>query len=73
MAFSTSTLQTEVELIFDSSGKTLISPDSLPHAYTYNASNQLIADTMTDGTNTWIKTFVYSGSNLTAESAWVKQ
>ncbi len=47
--------------------------DALPHAYTYNTSGNVLTDTCTNGTNTWVKTYTYTGSNLTSESAWVKQ
>lgn len=51
----------------------LIDLDSLPHTYTYNGSNQLITESVTNTINTWVKTYTYTGSNLTSESVWVKQ
>jgi len=30
-------------------------------------------DTATDGTATWVKTYSYTGANLTGETKWVKQ
>ena len=55
----------------DSTGTTLL-PDSLSHVYGYTNS-LLTSDTATDGTHTWVKTFTYTGTQLTGESKWVKQ
>lgn len=62
-----------ISYVYDSTGKNLISPDSLAHVITYNGSNLILTDTITDGTNTWIQTYTYTGSNLTGKSAWVLQ
>jgi len=58
----------------DSTGNFPLNPDALPHVYTYNGPNGAIdTDTCTNGTLTWKKTYTYTASNLTGESAWVKQ
>lgn len=46
---------------------------SLPVAYGYDASDRLTTITKTDGADTWVKTFSYTGDNLTGETAWTKQ
>lgn len=51
----------------------IICPDDLDHTYAYNGSSQLTSDTATDGTNTWVKTFTYSGSTVVTESGWLPQ
>jgi YD repeat-containing protein len=73
MAFTSASTDATIELVFDSTGSQLISPSSLAHTYGYDGSNNLITDTITDGVSTWVKTYTYTGSNLTSESAWVKQ
>jgi hypothetical protein len=62
-----------INYVMDSMGENALSPDSLPHVRTYNGSNQILTDTVTDGTNTWVQTYTYTGSNLTGLSAWVLQ
>lgn len=59
--------------IADSTGNYALDPTSLAHVYTYDGSNNLLTDTCTDGAKTWKKTFTYTSSLLTAESAWVVQ
>lgn len=61
-----------INYVMDNSGNAL-SPDSLPHVYTYNGSNAILTDTVTDGTNTWVQTYTYTGSNLTGKSVWALQ
>lgn len=56
----------------DSAG-TPINPDAWSHTYAYDATGQLTTDTATDGTATWVKTYSYTNSRLTAETRWVKQ
>lgn len=73
MSYTPAAANIIVELVFDSSGSRLISPPSMAHTYGYDGSNNLITDTITDSTGTWIKTYTYSGTTLTGESAWVKQ
>jgi hypothetical protein len=60
--------------VIDSTGQFPLDPDSLKHVYTYAGPNgALDTDTCTDGVHTWIKTFTYTGTSMTGESAWVKQ
>lgn len=57
--------------VLDSAG-TPINPDNMSHTYGYTSGN-LVTDTATDGTSTWVKTFGYTDGNVTSESLWVKQ
>lgn len=41
--------------------------------FTYDASNNLETATITDGTNTWVRTYTYTDGNQTSDSGWVKQ
>ncbi|MBK7314913.1 hypothetical protein [Candidatus Aalborgicola defluviihabitans] len=56
----------------DSAG-TPFTSDACSHVYGYNGSGQMITDTATDGTRTWVKTFSYTSGNLTGETKWVLQ
>jgi len=67
------TLYPEGVVIIDPATGAPVNDDALSHAYAYNASGQLISDTATDGTSTWVKTYSYTGNNLTAETKWVEQ
>lgn len=49
----------------------VVNPDDYDHVYGYNGDDQLVTDTFQTLTATWTKTFTYTGSNLTGESAWV--
>lgn len=63
----------EVNGEFDSDGN-VISPSRYNHTYGYNASGNLVTDTISDGSTTWVKTFTYNASGqLIGESVWVKQ
>jgi YD repeat-containing protein len=44
-----------------------------PHAYTYDGSGNLKTDTMTIGSLTFVKTYTYTGTQLTGETGWVQQ
>ena len=55
------------------SSATVFDPSSCSHVYAYNASGLVTTDTATDGTATWVKTYSYTGANLTGETKWVKQ
>lgn len=59
--------------VYDTTGMYAIDVETLPHAYTFNGSNNLLTDTVTQGNNVFVKTFAYTGANLTSESGWVKQ
>jgi hypothetical protein len=67
-----SSVMSVINYVADNAGNAL-SPDSLPHVITYTTGNLIQTDTVTDGTNTWVQTYTYTGSNLTAKSAWVLQ
>lgn len=67
------TVQSIRKVVMDTSGRFWFDPDSLAHTYTYNGSNQIATDTVNDGVNTYVKTYSYTGSNLTSETGWVKQ
>jgi hypothetical protein len=57
---------------FDSDGDPLpVEFNSLARVNGYTGSD-LTTITVTDGVNTWVKTFTYTGPDLTGESAWVK-
>ncbi len=56
----------------DSAGN-LVDAAALSHTFGYDGSGNLITDTATDGTTTWVKTLTYTAGNLTGESKWVKQ
>ena len=50
-----------------------IVPTWKAHTYSYDTSGNLLTDTVSDGTNTWIRTSAYSGGVQTTDSGWVKQ
>lgn len=51
-----------------------IEVETLPHVYTYNTDGTVSTDTITDGKNTWVKSFTYATNGmLQNESAWVRQ
>lgn len=58
-------------LVRDSTGA-LFDIDTCSHAYAYSAG-QLITDTATNSTNTWVKTYSYTAGVLTGETTWVRQ
>jgi hypothetical protein len=64
-----------VAVVTDSTGKWTVNEDSWAHAYTYNGSNQMVTDTVVDPINgyTFVRTYTYTGGNLTNDSGWVKQ
>jgi hypothetical protein len=47
--------------------------NTLAHSYSYNTDGTLATDTVVLGSNTYIKTYLYTSGNLTSESVWVKQ
>ncbi|MFM0638092.1 hypothetical protein PQQ63_15425 [Paraburkholderia metrosideri] len=59
--------------VTDSTGQVQFDPDSLPASYTYDGSNRVLTESVTYGASVFVKTYTYTGSNLTSESAWVKQ
>jgi YD repeat-containing protein len=59
----------------DADGVFNFDPDGCLHTYTYDGSGNLLTDTATDPAtqSVYVKTYTYTGANLTSESAWVKQ
>lgn len=56
----------------DSAGD-YFSPESCISSYAYDSSGNLITETVTDGTNSWVQTYTYTSGQLTGISKWVKQ
>jgi len=50
----------------------IFDPDACSHVYGFTGGD-LTTDTATDGVGTWVKTYSYTGANLTGETKWVKQ
>lgn len=48
-------------------------PTYKAHTYTYYGAGQVHSDTVTDGTNTWVRTFMYENGQQVSDSGWVKQ
>lgn len=48
-------------------------PTNRGHAFTYDDSGNVKTDTVSDATGTWVRTYIYAGGNMTADSGWVKQ
>lgn len=48
-------------------------PVNMGHKYTYDTSGNLVTDTVTDGTSTWVRTYTWSNGYQTEDSGWVKQ
>jgi len=43
------------------------------HAFTYDTSGNLSTDTVTDGTDTWVRTYQWTVAGQSSDSGWVKQ
>lgn len=48
-------------------------PTWKPHTFTYDGSGNLSTDTVTDGTDTWVRTYMWDGAAQSSDSGWVKQ
>ena len=48
-------------------------PTYKAHSYTYDTSGNLITDTVTNGSSTWVRTLMYANGVQTTDSGWVKQ
>jgi hypothetical protein len=48
-------------------------PTYKAHTFTYDQSGNTSTDTVTDGANTWVRTYAYAGGTLASDSGWVKQ
>lgn len=42
-------------------------------AFAYDGSNNVQTITVTDGVDSWVRTFTYTDGNQTGDSGWVKQ
>jgi YD repeat-containing protein len=56
---------------FDTDGNPV--PTWKAHAYTYDQSGNLATDTVSDGSNTWVRTYTWAVGGQSADSGWVKQ
>lgn len=62
------------ESVFSTLSNQWIDVDLLPHVYVYNTDGTVSTDTITDGANTWVKSYSYSASGaLQNATAWVRQ
>lgn len=43
------------------------------HTFGYDTSGNLTTDTVTDGANTWVRTYTWDGAAQMADSGFVKQ
>jgi len=43
------------------------------HAFTYDTSGNLSTDTVTDGSDTWVRTYQWTLAGQSYDSGWVKQ
>lgn len=48
-------------------------PTYKAHAYGYDGSGNLATDTVTDGTNTWVRTYTTGATGRATDSGWVRQ
>lgn len=48
-------------------------PTYKAHTYTYDDSGNLLTDTVTSGSDSWVKTYTYLPSGPASDSGWVKQ
>ena len=62
------------ESVFSKTLNQWIEVDALQHSYAYNTDGTLSTDSVTDGKDTWVKTYAYSATgSLLSETAWVRQ
>jgi hypothetical protein len=59
--------------LFDSATGVWVDTDNLPLVYAYNADGTIHTITATHESTSWVKTYTYTGGNVTGESEWVKQ
>lgn len=55
----------------DTAGNTV--PVWYGHTFSYDSSGNLVSDTVSDGTNSWTRSYTYSSGNMASDSGWVKQ
>lgn len=48
-------------------------PTNKAHSFTYDTSGNLVTDTVSDGTGTWVRTYTYVNGAQATDSGWVKQ
>lgn len=51
----------------------MIYPNLAEISYGYDGSGNLTSETLTQYDNIYVKTYTWTGSNLTNQSLWVKQ
>lgn len=62
------------ESVFSKTLNQWVDVDSLQHAYVYNTDGTLSMATITDGKDSWVKTYTYSATGaLQSETSWVRQ
>lgn len=61
-----------VQSATDTSGSYQVDPDNWAKTLSYTA-NVLQYEEITDGTNTFRRTYTYTGTDLTGITGWVKQ
>lgn len=69
--FATPEYVREMLMDLDTDGNPV--PTYKAHIYTYDGSGNLQTDTITDGTNTWVRTYDTSPTGPISDSGWVKQ
>lgn len=48
-------------------------PTYKAHSYTYDGSGNLATDTVTDGADSWVRSYGWANGAQTTDSGWVKQ
>lgn len=48
-------------------------PTYKAHTFTYDDSGNLKTDTVSDGSDTWVRTYTFTNGQQTNDSGWVKQ
>ena len=62
------------ESVFSKTLNQWVDVETLQHSYAYNADGTLSAATITDGKDSWVKTYSYTATGtLQSETAWVRQ
>lgn len=55
------------------SDNNMIYPNRATITYGYDGSGNLTSETLTQYGNVYVKTYTWTGSNLTGQSLWIKQ
>ena len=61
------------ENVFSTVLNEYVSVDSLAHSHVFNSDGTISTVTVTDGQNSWVRTYAYASNNLTTISPWVRQ